>query len=295
MADQGTVLKWSQRPFSPNVDVDGDGVVDPMQGENIPSDIDWRLVADPASPVTEPNWNVADDFRSDGRPILTVRWWGSYFPTVGSPDVGPGVEEGYILSFFSDQPALPVGSFSQPKDLLATYIAPFDAVTVSPTPLVGWDMHQIFQYEVNLQDTHLEHALPDDNGNILADDIAFNEQAGIIYWLSVTAENGHDIVVTTDPVSGEETWTFAPNNDPFPDDHFWGWHTSFDEFNDVATMGKLFMTDTNDWAYDNWEPIQPDHVANNMAFELLTIPEPSSLLLLGIGGLMLLRRQQATH
>ncbi len=76
-ADQGTVVKWSQLPFD-------------ERGENIPSTIDWRdLGIDPIAGGTLPNWNVADDFRSDGRPILTVRWWGSYIDPVFEPQPAP--------------------------------------------------------------------------------------------------------------------------------------------------------------------------------------------------------------
>ncbi|MEE9297361.1 MAG: dockerin type I domain-containing protein, partial [Phycisphaerae bacterium] len=38
-------------------------------GEDYPSDLDWRDMV--------PNQVVADDFVSDGRPITSVRWWGS--------------------------------------------------------------------------------------------------------------------------------------------------------------------------------------------------------------------------
>lgn len=109
---------------------------------------------------TLPNWNIADDFRSDGRPILTVRWWGSYFPAIPgelSSAPGPGaIEETFILSFFSDIPSTPT-SFSMPGTLLGTYVAPFPAVRFKSAEMIGWDQHPVWEYEVNLQDTHLEH------------------------------------------------------------------------------------------------------------------------------------------
>ena len=75
VADQGTVPKWTQRPFAPEDVIPGDDM-SLHQGENVPSDMDWR------EPTALPNWVAADDFRSDGRPILTVRWWGSISTTI---------------------------------------------------------------------------------------------------------------------------------------------------------------------------------------------------------------------
>ncbi len=271
VADQGTVVKWSQPPV----------LMDPIPpgppmaiGEDFPSDIDWRIVPMTFPPPDviwppDPNWNVADDFRSDGRPILTVRWWGSYFP---SPTV-PVAEDGYILSFFSDVPALPTGGFSHPGDLLGTYVAPIGAVTITPTDYVDWGNHRVYEYEVNLQDTHLFH--PSD----IADPIAFREREGVIYWLSIVAENG----AVLDPA----TWEFVHNNDPIPHEHFWGWLTRPHFFNDVPTMSHLWMPPGPlgpEWLYDAWEPIHGQHVTfPDMTFELLTIPEPASVYLMALG------------
>jgi hypothetical protein len=47
-------------------------------------------------------------------------------------------------------------------------------------------------------------------------------------------------------------------------------------------MGHLFMPG-NEWQYGQWMPIQPQHNLFDMAFELKTIPEPASLLLIGFG------------
>ena len=70
-ADQGTVLKWSQRPGY---------LVDPLDmnisGENIPSDVDWNALnaASPTQPPPDPNWIIADDFRdSFNTPAVTLR------------------------------------------------------------------------------------------------------------------------------------------------------------------------------------------------------------------------------
>ena len=70
--------KWTQRPH---------GNTDPPMGFNVPSNLDWNnlATAPPGSPGPGPNVVVADDFRSDGRPITAVRWWGSYVDPAFEP------------------------------------------------------------------------------------------------------------------------------------------------------------------------------------------------------------------
>lgn len=273
----GTIVKYAQYPQH-------------MLGENIPSDVDWRLVMQGTGPI-QPNWTIADDFPSQGLPIHTVRWWGSYFPDAAGvapePTFDPTtgrfvatIEEGYILSFFRDIPAgTPGGApFSMPGELLGTYLAPDMNVTITPTPLVGWDGHRVWEYAVDLKQAHLEHA-----NTVYARPDAFHQIAGEIYWLSIVAENGHEVV--------PGTWQFTNNGDPIPQDHFWGWHTSPDAFLDVATMGNLIMPGT-EWQYINWQPIMPQHGLHDMAFELLTIPTPGAMALFGLAGLAMLRRRR---
>ena len=264
------VPKWSQLPR--------DGT-----DENLASDIDWRVLVNPDPAVTAPNWVLADDFRSDGRPILAVRWWGSYFnpenePRETEPGVFvPAVEDGFVVSFFRDVPAdqNPTGPFSQPGDLLGTYVAPVSAVRIRPTDEVGWDDHRIWEYEVELEWTHLEHAIPG-----LSEPDAFLEKEGEIYWLSILAENGHEIDMAS--------WEVFPNDDPIEQGHYWGWHTSPDAFNDSATFGMLAMPAAGEWLYEQWNPVDEvvAHDLRDMSFELLT-PEPSSVALFLLGPLAL--------
>ncbi|MGD9693550.1 MAG: hypothetical protein AB7G17_06990 [Phycisphaerales bacterium] len=273
----GTIRKYAQLPQH-------------MTGENIASDVDWRLVMQSTAPI-QPNWTIADDFPSQGLPIHTVRWWGSYFPSATG---GPGnepifnpstgrweavVEEGFALSFFRDIPGgTPGGApFSRPGELLGSYIAPDMNVTITPTTLVGWDGHRVWEYSVDLKNTHLDH------GNAAYATAGWFQQIpGEVYWLSIVAENGHEVV--------PGTWQFVNNGDPIPTEHFWGWHTSPDSFLDVATMGNLIMPGSA-WEYINWQPIMPQHGLHDMAFELLTIPTPGAGALLALAGLAALRRR----
>ncbi len=285
----GTFPKYSQ-PI--------DHVIDPLWpehmllwGENIPSDIDWMHSMQ--SPTAPPNWVIADDFRDQyNLPVITVRWWGSYLPqgqvvqhVAGGPPVpippAPGVEDGYLISFFKDipgprfNPAMPTTDYSRPGDLLGSYVLPYDKIRVKPTPYQGWDMHPIYEYEADLWAGHLDHrsdyAQPD----------GFHQLPGEIYWLSIVAEVGHKIELVPDGTGGPDQWQSTPSGkEAFS--HYWGWHTSPLERFDVATMGHLFMPPTlppnpTIWEYEGWMPIQPQHYLYDMAFELLTVPEPTGV------------------
>ena len=209
--------------------------------------VDWHRVI--KSPTLQLNWLIADDFQDPfERPVLTVRWWGSCQPdqgqvteqgATGGPvpvPIGPGVEDGYLISFFRDipgprfDPSNPTTDFSRPDSsltggLLGSYVLPFDRVRVKETPFWGWDEYLIFEYEADLWDAHLDHpseiARPD----------GFFQRPYERYWISIAAEVGHKLVEVTDPTGPPKQAT----------DHYWGWHTSpLDRF-DVATMTKLFM------------------------------------------------------
>lgn len=115
--------------------------------------------------------------------------------------------------------------------------------------------------------------------------------AGDIYWLSITASNGHELIISP---TGQ--WLYQTTTDQPEPEHWWGWHTSPDAFNDVATMSRLGMGIDTEWEYQNWMPIDPAHGLDNMAFELLTIPLPGAMWLFApaLAGLgMLLRRNIA--
>jgi hypothetical protein len=253
-------------------------------GEDIPSDVDWNKIMQ--SPTIEPNWVIADDFRDPfTTPVRTVRWWGSYNPqpavfrdeagTIVPVPPGPGVEDGYAISFFGDVPVGPNDPFSHPDGLLGTYVLPLDKVSIKPTPFVGWDMLPIFEYEANLMDAHLDHAVTP-----IADPMGFNQRPGEIYWISIIAEVGHKIELVQDPTGGPPIWV-SEDTGKFAQNHYWGWHTSPKHFNDVATMGHLFMPG-NQWEYFGWMPIQPQHHLFDMAFQLYTVPEPASVGLMAL-------------
>lgn len=268
----GSVVKFGQRPQN-------------QMGLNRGSDFDARFL--PGVPA----WAVADDFPNQlpGVGIRTVRWWGSYFlpGTEPQPDgtgrFVPTVEEGFSLTFFRDIPPDPTGGFSRPGLDLGTYVAPASVVRITPTPLIGWDQHPVWMYEVDLKNTCLDHPRgPEARPN------EFVQLDDPIYWLSISAFNGAT-VVPTGPLG---SWQFVPNNDDPFSTHFWGWHTSPDNFMDLPTMGPIGMAaGAPEWLFGPWQPLPPEHMGVGQAFELL-VPSPGALALLGLGGLIIARRRR---
>lgn len=258
--------KWRQPPVD-------------QTGENIHSDIDWRL----ATTANGDSQAAADDFISDGRPITGVRWWGSYFnendqpqPDPMNQNLVPAVEEGYVISFFEGAPNTP-----GPGRLLGMYAAPAEAVDIQPAGMVGLDEHRVWEYAVDLDQALLEHA------SDIATEEAFLEEAGTEYWVSIAAEDGQAI----NPETGETTAT----DDPTRVDPWWGWHTTpeavdVDGFNDEAPYAARVLMPDDEWVYEPWEVVQQMHSDpdgfNNFAFELLTT-DPASIGLDGVNDTMM--------
>ena len=114
-----------------------------------------------------------------------------------------------------------------------------------------------------------------------------------MYWIAIHAQVGHKL--EPDTWLEFDTGKFAQPNAQSQEGHFWGWHTSPENFapDIFAMMGHLVMPDDTTWDYprDLWRPIEPNHLLDHMAFELYTIPEPASIALLSIGGLLMIRRK----
>lgn len=248
---------------------------------------------DPAEPQ---NKVVADDFISDGRPIETVRWWGSYlddrYDPFGPAVAEPFVQDGWIISFHHGDPA--IANPGCPPDALAgddptalgLYFAPLGAVRIVPMGYRDCNGHDVYQYEIDLSACcYLCSETDPRDGSVPAEDGVFREVAGFKYWLDIQAVVG----ITWQPLGAAPcvpvlTGHLPPENG----EHFWGWHTSPGPLPPCDPMhqacaGRIVnfppLSPTNCWDYggwggQNWEcptPAQPVH----MAFELITTePEP---------------------
>ena len=256
------VSKWSQLPGFLVFPTAPQG-----RGGDRPSDFDWTGLMETGGTL-EPNRLIAEDFRSDGRPILCVRWWGSYMPGF-EPSAASNsfFEDGYVLSFFTDVRV--AGAPSRPDRLLGTYLAPIEAVKITPTDFFGCDQTRIWQYEVRLEDTCLEHAEPD-----IARPHAFLERSNVVYWLAIAAEVGNRIKPLKDPDGAVVKCEFEPSGKR-TDRHFWGWHTSPRQVEDVSVNGRTLMQGTN-WIYppNLWRPNEAFCNEIDQAFELLTFAPP---------------------
>ncbi len=228
-------VKWSQPPGG--------------EGFDAPSGIDWIDM--------EPNIVTVDDFISDGRPILGVRFWGSYIDREFiPPQFGGGGDrqiDGWLISFHAHG--------GQPESLLGVYFCPEDSVRITPTNLPACDQSRVFEYCVTLSDCCPLHIdlVDDRDGTTPALPDRFNETRGLEYFIGVQAVVGHTFTETCEM---RETSNQA-------DDAFWGWHTSPGQLVE-SLFGMVFM-DGREWIYKGWPPVRPlcgDD--RGQAFELLT-------------------------
>ncbi len=195
--------------------------------EDIPSNINLN--------GNTPRVLVADDFRSDGRPITHVEWWGSYIDERYMPEEfggfgqAPYQVDGWLISFH--RPVRPAtGALAVPTAPLGLYFAPREAVTIGPVHLGACDQHTVFQYRVALERCCLIHSFPDVRVPATADHRcpaqreAFYERHCYRYHLGIQAVVG----ARWQPATGAICCVKAPTNN-FAEDNFWGWHDTVDE------------------------------------------------------------------
>jgi hypothetical protein len=170
---------------------------------------------------------MADDFISDGRPIVAVRWWGSYLQTGPAPYEPP---VGFVVPF---DISFHLSTGTHPNSLPAAQPLGFYSAVLAQEHYTGYvDQagHPVFEYNAYL-------------------DPWFPEVAGQEYFLDIDLRS--------------ETQ--------------WGWHDA-----GPAGSGHPIM----DWAASApthggpWSTYEPN---TDLAFELMTTPEPATWILLGTG------------
>ena len=218
---------------------------------------------------------VADDFRSDGRPISGFHWWGSYLTIPGTnqewetgqvPDPSLTRNVSFEISIHQDCPI---------RDPNCGNGGPYPY----STPRDGNYFSAIVQ----------------------AEEIFFGTTAGgenvYEYWLSVENLRGPDFWRGTwNEVAGEIYWVdFGWDAGQFGTDinsNIWGWHESFEHNLDFAVQTNPPSPGGNPHL-GPWAMLD----GKDMAFEVLTaVPVPAALWLFGTGLLGLIavaRRKQA--
>lgn len=259
-----------------------DGVINADLAFMITSPI--SLVPDPL-----PNKVVADDFISDGRPILAVNWHGSYWDERYMPllqPIEPYVLDGWFITFHHAAPddwCPPDASSADAPSVLAVYFAPMEAVGWAGLWMCDCFGHGIFVYGVDLDRccllcTHADPRLPDMPPPGEPD--RFREVAGLRYWMGIQAVVG---VKWIKPACAYEQRILTGHvpSDLTADGHFWGWHTSPVDRLDEACTGRIVDFDPYPpqcWSYGEWQkqpwmcPETPVIPPVNMAFDLLAPP-----------------------
>jgi PEP-CTERM motif len=253
---------------------------------------------------------MADDFADKfDTPIVHVRWWGSYLQDFTGNPAAPGVKQ-FLISFEPDVPANDPNNttgFSHPGAPgfhqivdLKTALAPDSGTfteTPIPTPLPAGGVpprEKLFQYNAEL--------------NLGKE---FRESANNVYWLK--------IVALVDPTrDGPINWGWHDRDWSIPDPlastppavvpgesnigspTFPIWHFQDDAVTGPVnvfvdpSMPRMPLVEQPSWSpthyispFDGPEFIQ--QYSKDLAFELYTrVPEPSSLLLLGLGSFALI-------
>ncbi|MFO0972916.1 MAG: GEVED domain-containing protein [Phycisphaerae bacterium] len=246
---------------------------------------------------TPVNRVVADDFVSDGRPITTLRWWGSYL----DPRYAPGaatdplhVLDGWLISFHHHLPAHdcpPDALAGDVPSVLAVYFAPVEQVLITPTGTNECNGHALYEYRVDLRNCcRVCHVADPRTGADPGEQDRFAEEQQYRYWLDLQAVTGARwIVSATDDCTLEPTGHLPPENGL----HFWGWHTSPgpDTTSNLCgglaeacagRLGGLLYSPPQCWPYQAWSR-QPWECltapqAVQMAFELITDLSPAPTL-----------------
>jgi hypothetical protein len=239
--------KWIQLPdLSPN----GLDVLDTIQPNTLPAPHLWKTLAD-------------DFLCTQTGPIIDAHIWGSWLNDVlptnsaGQPDAG-AVE--FKISFWSDVPAGgPMVPYSHPGQLLWTSLFLPGQFTVNPNVITAPEQFldpntgqilgpdtQVYQYNFpNLIDAAGQY---------------FQQTQGTIYWFEVQA----NVLNTLGTVPASFGW--KTSNQPFNDDGV---------FADTAGFNGANIS--------FWRPLEfPVGHSLDLSF-VLTVPEPSSVAIAGIG------------
>jgi hypothetical protein len=313
------VLKFSQRPM------DATPIVNDAGGTTLYWGHDELSTAYSSGVTAQPRIYqgtfMADDFADKfSSPVVHVKWWGSYLNNFQTQDYPV---DKFLISFESDVPQSPNNPFSHPGEPLLNQIvrrvpvgslAPGSGTyTEKPISPGGFPLFEtLYEYNAEL---HLGKE--------------FFQQPNTVYWLKIVALVDLPAGVPVEPPpTFAPRWGWHNRDytifDPLastppaviPGEHLSGmigpaplgtpiWH-----FQDDAVTGRIFVDtagpmgeimpviDQAEYAPTRYLPIAdgPEIIgqySKDLAFELYTVPEPGTCLLLvtGLAGVFMLRRR----
>jgi hypothetical protein len=195
---------------------------------------------------------VADDFPcKDPRPVTDLHWWGSY-PQL-APGTTPRRPDSFLIRFWTDVPAGadPNMPWSHPGEERWRIVC--ENYTWEP---VGYDI-DVEQYLRNNEVVIVDQAYQY-NQTLKPEEYFYQDPGENIYWISIQAQY-------VNPTAAD----------------VWGWKTRPHMFNDDAVTGIDVGVGPADIG---WQEIRTsDGQSWDMAFELTTVPEPSTFVLLAMG------------
>lgn len=236
--------------------IDGGGGLPPPTQE--PPEPKWLRPLDLVNGMDVPSYEspqaglsirIADDFISDGRPIVGILWWGSYLgyaSGVTNPPLPPQVTRpnGFYVRWYKDIPAGTVTNYSMPGELLRQEYYTLGYYGESNAPVVETYYTNIWQSWASKYEHEFLYSLIFTNGDWL-------EKEGHVYWLGIDA-----VYLGPPPLSNEWGWATTPPQ------HNW---------NDDAVRSNTSSTLWRDLVYTNLAANHPySNTSVNMAFALLT-------------------------
>lgn len=210
---------------------------------------------------------VADDFVVHKNEIVGLRWWGSYFQDDPLSPPGPGRVVSFEISYHPDCVANAAVSAQCPGD-------PRNGNLAYPYSTPG----QPYQFQVPVLATEVLFGITAAGERVYEYfawlDTPLVAVPGVVSWLDIA-------------------WIAGQFGTDFSAD-VWGWHESNQHFKDFAVQTDRLANATlplgGNPHLGPWVMLG----GHDMAFEVITVPEPGTLALLGLslGWLVYIRRRE---